>query len=53
MSVAAKWLLVGRWKAEEFPLWGWRYLRFWLVRTVTRVNPLAVFVGSPLLLLAL
>ena len=22
LSTAAKWLLVGRWKAEEFPLWG-------------------------------
>lgn len=48
LSVAAKWLLVRRWKAEEFPLWGWRYLRLWTVQRILRANPLAVFVGSPL-----
>jgi non-ribosomal peptide synthetase-like protein len=48
LSLAAKWLLIGRWTKEEFPLWGWRYLRFWLLRAVMRANPLIVFVGSPL-----
>jgi len=48
LSTAAKWLLVGRWTAQEFPLWGGRYLRFWVVQRILRVNPLAVFVGSPL-----
>ena len=48
LSTAAKWLLVGRFKAEEFPLWGGRYLRFWVMKAILRANPLAVFVGSPL-----
>jgi non-ribosomal peptide synthetase-like protein len=48
LSTAAKWLLVGRFTAEEFPLWGARYLRFWIVQRILRANPLAVFVGSPL-----
>ena len=48
LSTAAKWLLVGRWKAQEFPLWGARYLRFWVVQRILRANPLAVFAGSPL-----
>jgi non-ribosomal peptide synthetase-like protein len=48
LSTAAKWLLVGRWKAYEFPLWGGRYLRFWMMKAILRANPLAVFVGSPL-----
>jgi non-ribosomal peptide synthetase-like protein len=48
LSTAAKWLLVGRWTAGEFPLWGARYLRFWIVQRILRANPLAVFVGSPL-----
>jgi non-ribosomal peptide synthetase-like protein len=46
--IALKWLLVGRWKTTEIPLWGPRYLRFWFVRTLIRSNPLMAFVGSPL-----
>ena len=48
LSTAAKWLLVGRFTADDFPLWGARYLRFWIVQRILRANPLAVFVGSPL-----
>jgi hypothetical protein len=29
---------VGRWKAEEFPLWGGRYLRFWVVQRILRAR---------------
>jgi hypothetical protein len=47
LSTAAKWLLVGRWKAQEFPL-GSAYLRFWSC-SGSCGQPLAVFVGSPLL----
>ena len=31
----------------------WRYLRFWLVKTLIRTNPLVLFAGSPLYLLYL
>ena len=48
LSTAAKWLLVGRWKAQEFPLWGGRYLGFWVMKAILRANPLAMFVGTPL-----
>jgi non-ribosomal peptide synthetase-like protein len=48
LPVAAKWLLVGRWKATQFPVWGLRYYRFWLVKTLIRTNPLVRFVGTPL-----
>ncbi|SFW86442.1 Pls/PosA family non-ribosomal peptide synthetase [Amycolatopsis australiensis] len=47
LPIAVKWLLVGRWKAGEIRLWSPAYLRFWLVRTVTRFCPLALFAGSP------
>ena len=50
LPVAAKWLLVGRWKAAEFPLWGWRYLRFWLVAWLVRTSPMVLFAASPLYL---
>ncbi len=53
LPIVAKWVLVGRWKRQEFPVWGLAYLRFWLVKTLIRVSPLALFVGSPLYLLYL
>ncbi|MEQ4300024.1 Pls/PosA family non-ribosomal peptide synthetase [Plantactinospora sp. B6F1] len=47
LPVALKWLLVGRWRAETFPIWGLRYLRFWVVKRMIRANPLVLFAGSP------
>jgi non-ribosomal peptide synthetase-like protein len=46
--VGAKWILVGRWKAGEFPLWGLAYLRFWTVKALVHANPMVFFVGNPL-----
>ncbi|KAJ0340875.1 hypothetical protein COL154_014163, partial [Colletotrichum chrysophilum] len=47
-AIAAKWILVGRWKQESFPIWGWRYYRFWVVKTLIRTAPATLFRGSPL-----
>ncbi|MEA2515874.1 MAG: hypothetical protein QOJ59_5363, partial [Thermomicrobiales bacterium] len=46
IPVAAKWLLIGRWKEEKFPIWSLRYFRFWVVQTLIRTAPPAAFVGS-------
>ncbi|MFC5141332.1 Pls/PosA family non-ribosomal peptide synthetase [Actinomycetospora rhizophila] len=51
--VVVKWVLVGRWTCREIPLWGLDHLRFWVVRTLTRLSPLTLFVGSPLYVLHL
>ncbi|WP_181781674.1 Pls/PosA family non-ribosomal peptide synthetase, partial [Pseudonocardia pini] len=51
--IVLKWVLVGRFREQEFPAWTWRYLRFWLVRTVIRANPLLLFTGSPVVALYL
>ena len=48
VPVLAKWALVGRWKAGRFPVWGVRYFRFWLVRQLLQLNPMQLFVGTPL-----
>jgi non-ribosomal peptide synthetase-like protein len=48
LAIAAKWLLIGRWKAEKFPIWGLRYYRFWVVQTLVRTAPVVLFKGSPL-----
>src|SRR4029079_8302190 len=47
-AVLAKWVLIGRWKAEVFPIWGLRYSRFWVVKTLIRTAPVVLFRGSPL-----
>jgi len=47
-AVIMKWLLIGRWKAESFPIWGLRYYRFWVVKTLVRTAPVVLFRGSPL-----
>ncbi|MPY36396.1 peptide synthetase [Streptomyces adustus] len=51
--IAAKWILVGRWKSTEFPLWGLAYLRLWLVKVLLHANPMVFFVGNPLYVLYL
>ena len=51
--ILAKWILVGRWKPGTIRIWSLAYLRFWVVKTLTRANPLVLFAGSPLYVLYL
>ena len=48
VPVILKWLLIGKWKAEEFPVWSLKYLRFWTVKQLIRTNPMVLFAGTPL-----
>src|SRR5262245_27992067 len=48
IAIAAKWLLIGKWKEEAIPIWSLRYFRFWLVKDLIRNAPMALFVGSPI-----
>src|SRR5947199_833777 len=49
VPIAAKWLLIGRWKPQEIRIWSLAYVRFWIVKTLIRSNPgVYLFVGSPL-----
>jgi len=48
LPIAAKWLLVGRWKQETFPIWSLKYYRFWTVRFLIQLNPILLFSGTPL-----
>ncbi|GAA5110584.1 Pls/PosA family non-ribosomal peptide synthetase [Pseudonocardia adelaidensis] len=48
LPILLKWVLVGRWKPQEIPVWSMAYFRFWLVRTLVQRSPMALFVGSPL-----
>jgi non-ribosomal peptide synthetase-like protein len=54
IPILAKWLLIGRWKPRQIRIWSLTYLRFWIVRTLVRSNPLAFLTtGSPLYVLYL
>jgi non-ribosomal peptide synthetase-like protein len=49
VPIAAKWLLIGRWRPRQIRLWSLEYVRFWIVKTLIRSNPGPyLFVGSPL-----
>jgi len=49
IPIAAKWLLIGRWKPRQIRLWSLDYVRFWIVKTLIRSNPAPyLFIGSPL-----
>ena len=39
ISILAKWLLVGRFKAQSIPIWSLAYFRFWVVKTMMRTRP--------------
>jgi non-ribosomal peptide synthetase-like protein len=51
--IVAKWVLIGRWKPREFPVWSLTYLRFWTVKALIHANPMIFFVGNPLYVLYL
>ncbi|UXY23933.1 phosphopantetheine-binding protein [Streptomyces cynarae] len=48
LPILVKWTLIGRWKPGQIRIWSLGYVRFWVVRTLIRTNPLTLFVGSPL-----
>ncbi len=54
VPVAAKWVLVGRWKPQQIRLWSLAYVRFWIVKTLVLTSPAArLFFGTPLYVLYL
>ena len=46
LPILAKWTLIGRWKPQQIRVWSLKYFRFWLVKTLVRLNPLVLFAGS-------
>src|SRR4051812_7552505 len=48
VPILAKWILIGRWKPRPIRIWSLAYLRFWVVKTLVRRNPIVFFTGSPL-----
>jgi non-ribosomal peptide synthetase-like protein len=48
VPILVKWMLIGRWKPQQIRVWSLAYLRFWFVKTLVQVSPMALFLGSPL-----
>ncbi|WP_242604547.1 Pls/PosA family non-ribosomal peptide synthetase [Legionella fairfieldensis] len=52
LTISAKWLLLGRVKPGKYPLWGWFYLRWWLVERLQKnIFSPRHLIGSPLIVL--
>src|SRR6476660_9945211 len=48
LPILAKWVLIGRWKPQRIRIWSLAYVRFWIVKTLVRSNPLTFLTaGSP------
>ncbi|WP_129298099.1 Pls/PosA family non-ribosomal peptide synthetase [Streptomyces lydicus] len=48
LPILLKWILIGRWKPRQIRVWSLAYVRFWMVKTLIRSDPLVLFAGSPL-----
>lgn len=49
VSIVAKWVLVGRYRAGSFPLWGFYHYRVWLAGRFAALSGSGALVGTPLL----
>jgi non-ribosomal peptide synthetase-like protein len=49
LSIAGKWLIIGRYRSGAYPLWGSFYLRWWLVRSLQALSGASLLAGTPLL----
>ena len=49
IAIAAKWLIIGRYREGSYPLWGWYHLRAWLVGRLAALSGAGALVGTPLL----
>ena len=49
LPVALKWILLGRVKEGSYKLWGWFFLRWWMVQKSVSLSPHRMFKGTPLI----
>ncbi|MDB5010839.1 MAG: peptide synthetase, partial [Mucilaginibacter sp.] len=47
-AIAAKWLVIGKMKAGDYPLWGTYYFKWWFVKTIQHLLPAQFLNGTPL-----
>lgn len=49
ISIAVKWLVIGRFKAGRYPVWSFYYFRWWLVTRFQSLSWAEMFSGTPLM----
>ncbi len=48
ICIGTKWMVIGKMKAGDYPLWGFYYFRYWFVKTMQRLLPAQFLNGTPL-----
>ena len=48
LIAAIKWLVIGKMKEGDYPLWGSYYFRWWFVKTLQRLLPAQFINGTPI-----
>ncbi|MEM7620065.1 MAG: Pls/PosA family non-ribosomal peptide synthetase [Pseudomonadota bacterium] len=48
MTIVAKWILIGKFRAGRYPMWGGFYIRWWVVSRLQQLSNLTAFNGTPL-----
>jgi non-ribosomal peptide synthetase-like protein len=51
LSIAVKWLVIGRYRAGRYPLWGGYYFRWWLASRFQELSCCWLIAGTPLMTL--
>jgi amino acid adenylation domain-containing protein len=49
LSIALKWIVIGRFKPGRYPVWGFYYFRWWLVTRFQALSWSEMFVDTPLM----
>ena len=49
IPIAVKWIMIGRYRAGSYPLWGTFYFRWWFTTTIEAAVPVGYLTGTPLL----
>jgi non-ribosomal peptide synthetase-like protein len=49
ISIAIKWIVIGRYKPGRYPVWGLYYFRWWFVSRFQALSWSQMFVGTPLM----
>ncbi len=48
VCIATKWLMIGKMKEGDYPLWGSYYFRWWIVKSMQRLTLMQFLNGTPL-----